>query len=170
MEYRECELCKLRPASEIHHIIYRSHCKALIKSDINLIPLCQICHAKVHRGKESKELNHKLRLQFQNKLEILFDKEYLTEEEINDVLKISQKALKGLLKTLTVYKEGYEREDVIRACMGGKMYEWWFEGEIFMERKLKVLELFAGQRSIGKAFDKYNHEVFSVEWDKNITI
>ena len=124
MEYRECELCKLRPASEIHHIIYRSHCKALIKSDINLIPLCQICHAKVHRGKESKELNKKLRLQFQNKLAILFDKQYLTEEEINDVLNISQTALKGLLKTLTVYKGNlFKREDVIRACMGGKMYE-----------------------------------------------
>ena len=124
MEYRECELCKLRPASEIHHIIYRSHCKALIKSDINLIPLCQICHTKVHRGKESKELNHKLRLQFQNKLEILFDKEYLTEKDINDVLKISQTALKGLLKTLTAYKGNlFKREDVIRACMGGKMIE-----------------------------------------------
>ena len=121
MEYKECELCKLRPASEIHHIIYRSHCKALIKSDINLIPLWQICHAKVHRGKESKELNHKLRLQFQNKLEILFDKQYLTEEEINDVLKISQTALKGLLKTLTVYKEGYKREDGIRVCCGGRL-------------------------------------------------
>ena len=121
MEYRKCELCKLRPASEIHHIIYRSHCKALIKSDINLIPLCQQCHAKIHRGKESKELNHKLRLQFQNKLEILFDKEYLTEKEINDVLKISQTALKGLLKTLTVYKEGYKREDVIRVCCGGRL-------------------------------------------------
>ena len=35
-----------------------------------------------------------------------------------------------------------------------------------MEKKLKVLELFAGQRSIGKAFDKYNHEVYSIEWDK----
>ena len=124
MEYRECELCKLRPVSEIHHIIYRSHCKALIKSDINLITLCQICPAKVHRGKESKELNHKLRLQFQNKLEILFDKEYLTKEDINDVLKISQTALKGLLKTLTVYKGNlFKREDVIRVCMGGKMYE-----------------------------------------------
>ena len=121
MEYRECELCKLRPASEVHNIIYRSHCKALIKSDINLIPLCQICHAKIHRGKESKELNKKLRLQFQNKLEILFDKEYLTEEEINDVLKISQTVLKGLLKTLTVYKEGYKREDAIRACCGGRL-------------------------------------------------
>ena len=123
MEYRECELCKLRPASEIHHIIYRSHCKALIKSNLNLISLCQQCHAKIHRGKESKELNKKLRLQFQNKLEILFDKQYLTEEEINDVLKISQTALKGLLKTLTVYKEGYKREDTIRACMGGKIIE-----------------------------------------------
>ena len=121
MEYRECELCKLRPASEVHHIIYRSHCKALIKSDINLIPLCQICHTKIHRGKESKELNKKLRLQFQNKLEILFDKEYLTEEEINDVLKISKTALKGLLKTLTVYKEGYKREDVIKTCCGGRL-------------------------------------------------
>ena len=121
MGYRECELCKLRPASEIHHIIYRSHCKALIKSDINLIPLCQICHTKVHRGKESKELNHKLKLQFQNKLEILFDKEYLTEKEINDVLKISQTALKGLLKTLMTYKEGYKREDVISACCGGRL-------------------------------------------------
>ena len=125
MEYRECELCKLRPASEIHHIIYRSHCKALIKSNLNLISLCQQCHAKIHRGKESKELNKKLRLQFQNKLEILFDKKYLTEEEINDVLKISQTALKGLLKTLTVYKGNlFKREDVIRACMGGKIIEW----------------------------------------------
>ena len=124
MEYRECELCKLRPASEVHHIIYRSHCKALIKSNLNLISLCQQCHAKIHRGKESKELNKKLRLQFQNKLEILFDKEYLTKEEINDVLKISQTALKGLLKTLTVYKGNlFKREDVIRACMGGKIIE-----------------------------------------------
>lgn len=39
--------------------------------------------------------------------------------------------------------------------------------------KLKVLELFAGTRSISKAFEKAGHETYSVEWDKdfeNITL
>lgn len=85
--------------------------------------LCQEHHRGTYgvHGSKGAALNRKLKLEFQNKLEILWDKQYLTKEDIREVLQISDKALNRLLKTLSLQKDKYVREEVIRACMSGKM-------------------------------------------------
>ena len=110
-------------ATELHHIVFRSQCKPLEHCKLNQIYLCQEHHrgTKGVHGKQGHQLDQKLKLSFQNKLEMLWDKQYLTREEIKEVLQISDKALDRLLKTVRKSKDKYIRESVIRACMGGRL-------------------------------------------------
>lgn len=117
-----CKECG-NPYTESHHVVFRSEVKPLEHCKLNLVDLCIEHHKGTYgvHGSKGAKLNRKLKLEFQNKLEILFDKEYLTREEIKDVLDISDKPLNRLLKPLVLQKGKYVREDVIRACMGGKL-------------------------------------------------
>ena len=118
----ECYLCKRDVSyTETHHIILRSECKPLVKCEMNKVKLCKYCHEFLHHDSKGYVQLKKMKLEFQNKLEMLFDKEYLTREDVKEVLKISDKPLDNLLKPIVMKKGLYEREDVIRACMGGKM-------------------------------------------------
>jgi hypothetical protein len=108
--------------------VYRSQVKPLENCKLNHIYLCQEHHRGTQgvHGKKGHKLDRALKLQFQNNLELLFDKQYLTREDIQEVLQIKDKPLDSLLKTLNLKECKYIREDVIRACMGGKLI---FEGE-----------------------------------------
>ena len=120
-EIHFCRECYSSYGIELHHIIYRSENKNLENCKLNHTYLCQEHHRGTYgvHGSKGSKLNRKLKLEFQNKLEMLLDKQYLTKEEVNEVLQISDKALNRLLKTLSLQKGKYVRESVIRACMGG---------------------------------------------------
>lgn len=122
-EIHFCRECYCSYGVELHHIVFRSENKNLEKCKLNFAYLCQEHHRGTYgvHGSKGSKLNKKLKLEFQNKLETLWDKQYLTREEINEVLQISDKALNRLLKTLSLQKGLYVREEVIRQCMGGRL-------------------------------------------------
>lgn len=109
--------------TELHHIVFRSQNKQLENCVLNHIRLCPEYHRGTNgvHGKKGHKLDKVLKLHFQNTLEIVFFKELLTREEIKEVLDISDKPLNRLLKPLVLQKGKYVREDIIRACMGGKL-------------------------------------------------
>lgn len=122
-EIHWCEICGTSYNVEKHHIVFRSEVKALENCELNFVYLCPEHHKGTYgpHGSKGATLNRKLKLEFQNKLEMFWYKPYLNKEDIQEVLGISENALNKLLKTLRAVNQEYVREDVIRACMGGKM-------------------------------------------------
>ena len=125
MQIREIHFCEVcgSPYVELHHVVYKSENKNLENCKLNFVYLCPEHHRGTFgaHGSKGARLNRKLKLEFQSKLEELLDKHYLTREEINNILRIDDKALNRLLKRLSLHKDKYIKEDVIRTCMGGKL-------------------------------------------------
>jgi hypothetical protein len=115
-----CEICG-RIAEE-HHIVFRSQASYMVNVEINKKPLC----LEHHRGNNSphmdKKIDVKYKLELQNKLFKIFPKSFYTENEIQEVLNISETETRAIVKTMRRYKEGFERLDIVIRCMGGKLY------------------------------------------------
>lgn len=123
-----CPICGA-VATELHHIMFKSQVKQLENCKSNHIYLCQECHrgTKGVHGKDGHALDKKLKLMFQNKLEILFADKLLERKDVKAALLIKDNAVDRLLKALQVKEGKYTREDIIRACMNGKLI---LEGEM----------------------------------------
>ena len=121
-KYGTCEECGQDTVVELHHIISRKQLKALEFCEHNFAYLCYNHHRHNITGIHAdRELDHKYKLKFQNYLEMNFLNEYLTREEIKEVLNIKDKAIDSILKHLIQHKGKYAREETIRARMGGRM-------------------------------------------------
>lgn len=121
MEEHICEVCG-RNYSEQHHFVHRSQAKYMENVDINKIRLCN----EHHRGNQWPHLNNKVdveyKLQLQRKLFKLFAKPYYRLSEIKEVLGMSESEVQRFVKVLRLYKERFDRLDIVIRCMGGKLY------------------------------------------------
>lgn len=111
--------------TEKHHIVKRSQCKAMINAPCNLVNLCYECHRGTNgvHGKNGHKLDIELKKQLQRKLEWLFNRELYSMKDVQELLGINAKDTKMLLRCLDTEKRKYRNTDIIRACLGGRLYE-----------------------------------------------
>lgn len=131
-----CEICNA-PA-DIHHIVYRS--EGGLDIELNYKYLCP----KHHRGKygphHCKEVDLKYKLELQNKLFYILQKEYYSFKEIAHELNIPKNTLKRITRDLKIYKEGYKKIDIITKIMGNKLYSEEMIVNLTLEKLINNLE------------------------------
>ncbi len=114
-----CEICGKEHA-EVHHIVHK--CEGGMDIEINYKYLC----AKHHRGKygphKNENVDLKYKLELQEKLENLLDKEYCTISELQIKLSINKNKAKKIVKGFKRYKEGYKTKEIIYRLMGNNNY------------------------------------------------
>lgn len=119
---RYCSECGSN-ITELHHIIYRSQAKYLTNVPINFKYLCP----EHHRGNNSPHMKKKKDLQYkqelQAKLNIIFCNQYYTLDEIKNILEISKSEAEKVVNKTPVHKEGFDRMDIIKRCLGGRFYD-----------------------------------------------
>lgn len=85
-----------------------------------------LCGDHHRTGKDSphmnKEKDFEYKYELQKKLFELFNKDYYTEKEIKQKLETTSSEVSKIVKKLRIYKEGYERLDLISRLMGGRIY------------------------------------------------
>ncbi len=127
-----CEVCG-RPNAEYHHVIFRSQGGLAFKYN------CKYLCAEHHRGNNSPHKNRQIDLKYkaemQGKLEKALVKDYYEAEELIQILQLNKNQVKNITKTLIIHKEGYDKWDIIRKLMGGRLYDTDNSGETNGETK-----------------------------------
>lgn len=113
-----CEICE--KDADIHHIIHRS--EGGLDFKLNYKYLCPYHHRGKKGPHKDKFIDLKYKLEMQQRLELILNKNYYTLEEIYSTLHIKRNQLKKLSKNLKLHKEGYYRKDIIFELMGRKVY------------------------------------------------
>lgn len=115
-----CEVLGCKLPGQRHHIVFRS--QGGLDIPMNFKYLCP----EHHTGKESPHGSRVIDLQYkkeeQDKLFKLFTEETYTIKQIADLIGYDKKRLEKRFRKVPSRAGSYEREDIIRALMGGRLY------------------------------------------------
>lgn len=113
-----CEICN--KDADIHHIVHRY--EGGFDIEINYKYVCE----KHHRGKYGPhkylETDIKYKIEMQNKLYKLFPNNFYKFKELALLLNTSINMVKRITRNLKLYKEGYDKNEIILTLMGGRLY------------------------------------------------
>lgn len=113
-----CELCGR--SADKHHIIHK--CEGGLDLSVNYKYLCFEHHHGKKGPHKDNSVDLRYKLELQEKLERLLCEDFYTLDKLSQILEISSRPLKKLLKDCHLYKEGYKVDDIIYRLMGKKIY------------------------------------------------
>ena len=115
MAENACRVCG-RPGDK-HHIVPRE--EGGIDFPLNVIYLCKEHHSGRHGPHRDPETDLLYKREMHDSLVRLFNRNYYTKQEIQDLTKVTNSTLLSLSKALRKHKEGYLNIDIIFYLMSG---------------------------------------------------
>lgn len=117
----QCQMKGCNCPGQKHHIVFRSH--GGLNISMNYKYLCVEHHTD---GKEAvhnnREVDLMLKKELQDRYFEEFDKEEYTIREISEIIGYDRNRLQKKMKAVRQRAGKYQKEDVIRFLMGGKLY------------------------------------------------
>lgn len=105
---------------EKHHIVFRS--QGGLDFEYNYAYLTPEEHKGNEGPHKSRDRDLELKKHLQVTLQSKLQKKFYTVNELIEVLNLKKVQAIKICRKLTYHKEGYERQEIIRRLMGGKLY------------------------------------------------
>lgn len=123
-EIHFCSVCGSSYNVQKHHVVFKSQAKYMEHIKLDFKYLCLEHHKGDDGPHENRETDLVYKLEMQDKLFQLLSKDYYTTEQLSKIIKCSVTQATHICKTLKIYKEGYDKTEIIRRMMGGKLYNY----------------------------------------------
>lgn len=118
---QRCEVKGCRNEGQRHHIVFRS--QGGLDIPLNYKYLCAEHHNMGNRSPHlSREVDVAYKIELQRTFYKLFHAERYTIGEIADLIECQRETLERRFKAVPNCAGTYEKEDIIRALMGGRLY------------------------------------------------